>query len=228
MKNQKVNEENRNDPLGYESSEAGDTSDDEESLFSSEESSNNEDEENDMEEGSDFNESEGAKSADLFESGSEATEPVSEAEDESDSPPDLYHSLLYAQRIKSFQEGGWPIVKTGTSDKCTPHELAMAGLEFAAQGGAKCVICYRHVTGLSRNSDPWEAHQQTNSKCPLIKLGKPTRPDGYSLQNFFKLIGEKQALFLEYQLLLFEDQVKGMLKGLVAQENEGQAQTAGV
>jgi len=131
---------------------------------------------------------------------------------------DEYHGLIYQQRLESFTTAGWPIVENGSKTLLTPHELAMAGLEFSKEGEAKCVVCHRDITGLTARTNPWEAHKERNPNCPLITLGKPDQPDGYKLDDFYKLIVERSAQFLEYRLESTENLVKRQLKMLVQEE----------
>ena len=40
-----------------------------------------------------------------------------------------------------------------------------------------------------------ECHRAANEECPIIKLGKPLKPDGYTLKQFCTLLSERQLRY---------------------------------
>jgi hypothetical protein len=156
--------------------------------------------------------------------------------------------FFHSERVKTFVDSNWPAwtntgntqpsssKKGGSSKKkksklshssernpCTAHELSLAGfMLYPEERQVKCFICHRRksLEEFTDTSDPWMVHQELFPDCPIIKLGKPARPDDYNMGNILYLLGECEAQRIEYELYQLEKKTSEMLESLKDDDEE--------
>jgi len=160
-----------------------------------------------------------------------------------------FEGFLYAERVKTFIDNKWPAwmdhvdtskISTASrrssskrkigakstepgEDLCTPYELAMAGFMYYPEDKqVKCFVCHRRKSAddFSNITDPWNVHKEMFPECPLVKLGKPARPDDYTMGTILTLMGECEAQRLEYEYEELEKKTLEMLEHIKKQKGE--------
>jgi len=133
-----------------------------------------------------------------------------------------HRNIFHSERLGTFLEAKWPATQTFLH-LCSPQKLAQAGLEYHAIGEGRCVVCFCIVKDLEPTSDPWICHANVNPDCPLILMGKPGKPDDYTLKQFLELVTQRRRNYAELKLQEHKVQAAKRISEVVREDSQEMA-----
>ena len=96
---------------------------------------------------------------------------------------------IFASRLKSFQNGQWPITTTTNADKLDPYSMARAGLFYTGCDDiVKCFSCLNSFKDWEANDDPFCEHSRLiETSCDYIQLMRYIKGEMTSLEKLHLL-----------------------------------------